>query len=92
MAESLHLTKVPQATLDYGSDWTAWLGEDTISESTWQIEPAGLIAEEESDDGKITVIWATGGTVGITYKMVNDITTVEGRRDQRAIYLTIVPP
>lgn len=90
MAESLHLTKYPTATLDYGVDWTAWLGEDTISESTWLIEPAGLINESETDDGSITEIWLSGGAVGTTYGVINDISTIEGRRDQRSIYITII--
>ena len=57
--------KDPDADLDYGFDWTAWLGAtDTITESTWLVPSAsGLTAHSPSisTDGKVTSVWLKSG-------------------------------
>jgi len=56
--------KDPNADLDYGFDWTAWLGAtDTITESTWTVPAgSGLTAHSPSisPDGKVTCVWLEG--------------------------------
>lgn len=87
--QSPYFTKDPDAELDYGIDWTAWLVEDdTIATSDW-IVPDDLEKSNPSiTDGKTTV-WLAGGTVGQTYAVVNRITTAQGRTDDRTLFLVI---
>jgi len=83
--------KDPEATLDYTVDWSAWLGDDTITGSTWDVpsgieQPSGKPAHH--DDAKAT-IWLEGGTPGETYKVTNRITTAAGRIDDRSIRIVV---
>src|SRR5207237_8913736 len=43
-----HVTKDPNADLDYQFDWTAWLGTDTISTSTWSAPIGSQITTHDS--------------------------------------------
>lgn len=76
--------KDPDARLDYGVDWTAWLNGDTITASEW-IVAAGLTADTPADDGEIATIWLSGGTAGTDYEATSRITTAAGRIDDRTI-------
>lgn len=86
----MRFTKDPNATLDYTVDWAAWLDDigDTISVSTWVI-PTGLTLVSQSNTTKKAVAFISGGVVGTTYVVVNRITTVGGRIDDRTIELLI---
>ena len=78
----------PNAKLDYGFDWTAWLASDeTISTSTWD---TGVLTSSSPQitGNKITSVFVEGGTVGTSYKIVNTITTSVGRIDSRTIRLS----
>ncbi len=81
--------KDPDAVLDYGVDWTAWLGSDTILTSAWAVTPTGLAAERGSNTTKTTTIWLRGGTLGQAYDVVNRITTTGGRTDDRSLKVII---
>lgn len=77
----------PNAKLDYGFDWTAWLASDeTISISTWTTDT--LTNSSPQIAGKITSVFVEGGVVGTSYKIVNTITTSVGRVDSRTIKLS----
>lgn len=82
-------TKDPAAVLDYGVDWSAWLGTDTISSSTWTV-PAGLTQSAATNDTTSTTVWLSGGTVGQRYSVVNRIVTTGGRTDERTIRIVVV--
>jgi len=81
-------TKDPNSILDYGFNWTKWLDGDILNSNTW-IVPAGITEVSNSYSGQITVIWLSGGTLGEVYKIVNRITTVGGRTDDRTLVLKI---
>lgn len=77
----------PDAKLDYGCDWSAWLADgETITDSKW-IVPDGLTGDDASHDDTTTVVWITGGTAGQRYPLTNRVTTSEGRIDDRTITL-----
>jgi len=77
----------PNAKLDYGFDWTAWLASDeTISTSTWTTDV--LTSSSPQITGKVTSVFVEGGVVGTSYKIVNTITTSVGRIDSRTIRLS----
>jgi hypothetical protein len=80
--------KDPSAKIDTGWDWSAWLGTDTITASSWTV-PTGLTSVDESNTTTTTTIWLTGGTHGQDYSLVNQITTAGGRIDQRTIKVQV---
>jgi len=86
-----HVTKDPDAVLDYGFDWSAWLttsGNDTIATSTWIVD-AGLVKGITGNTTTTTTVWLSGGTSGITYKAVNRIVTTGGRTNDRTLYVAV---
>lgn len=89
MAEFVH---DPDADLDYGHDWSSWLGTDTITTSTWSITKVAPnstgdtppVLSASTHDTTTTTIWVDGGTVGKTYTLTNHIITAAGREDDRS--------
>lgn len=83
------LIKDPDADLDYGIDWTDWLGDDEIVQSTWAA-PDGITADRPGHAGGLTTVWIRGGEVGQAYRVINRIITAAGRTDDRSINLRIL--
>lgn len=81
--------KTPDEILDYGWDWTSWLGGDTIQASLWVVD-TGLTLPAQGNDGVSTALWASAGVLGTRYKCANRITTVGGRTAARTFYIEIV--
>ena len=78
----------PTAKLDYGFDWktNGWLDEgETISISAWDV--GNLIASSAQNTGTVTSVFVEGAVVGVSYKLINSITTSVGRKDSRTIKL-----
>ena len=81
--------KSPVAKLDYSVDWSDWLADgETISEHDWTV-PTGLTEVSASELGGVCTVWLSGGTVGTTYSVRNEITTSAGREDARTIKITV---
>ena len=80
--------KDPNATLDYNVNWLPYLGTDTIATSTWTV-PVGLTLVTHTQTAATTTAWLSGGTVGTRYALLNRITTVGGRTDDRTIYVKV---
>ncbi len=80
--------KDPDGVEDFGFDWSAWLGVDTISNSIW-IVPADISKESDSNTTTTTTIWLSGGTSGSHYNLTNRITTVGGRTEDRTGVLKV---
>ena len=82
--------KDPQANKDYGLDWSALLAEgETLSQSEWAVEPAGLVVGAGSIVGNVCVVWLSGGTDGTAYKVTNTITTSRGLIDERTVTIKV---
>jgi len=81
----------PAAVLDYAVDWTAGLGSDTITASSWVVG-AGITQTTPAPSFTTTkaTIWLTGGTVGSTYRITNHITTAGGRQDERSFTVQVI--
>ncbi len=90
MAEkSRTFRKDPDATLDYGFDWSDWLqAGETISTSVWTVG-TGLTEGEDEMSTSITKIWLSGGTAGETYTVSNKITTDQSRTDERSFEIIV---
>ncbi len=80
--------KDSDAVLDYEIDYAAWLGDDTIATSTWDV-PTGLIKDSDTNTTTTTTIWLSGGTVGEIYRVTNHIVTAGGREDDRTIKIRV---
>ena len=76
--------KDPNSRLDYGFNWEDWLNGDTIYSSSWTV-PSGLTELSNNHNNTITWIWLSGGTAGAVYKVINRITTVGGRTDDKTL-------
>lgn len=85
---SQEFIKDPNAVLDYQIDWSTWLGADTIATSTWTV-PTGLTKDSDTSTTTTATIWLSGGTSGVTYRIVNHIVTAAGREDDRSIYIRV---
>jgi hypothetical protein len=83
-------SKDPDASLDYGFDWSEWLASgDTIATSTWISTPVGLTIYDTAFGDDATLCWISGGTDGTTYLVTNRITTLDGRIEDRTFELVV---
>jgi hypothetical protein len=80
--------KDPSDVLDYGMDWSAWLGVDTIATSVWTVE-AGITEDSETETATTTTIWVSGGTADTEYTLSNLITTAGARTCERSIIIQV---
>ena len=96
MANNQYL-KDPSAVLDYVFDWTGWLATgETIAVDSETGEKlititadTGITVDSSTElDGKI-IVWLSGGTAGINYKVACKITTSAGRTDERTIWIKV---
>ena len=90
---SFHLTD-PAAVLDYSIDWGAqYLAEfELLATSDWSlapVEPGGLGVAGSSFEPRISTVTVQGGIAGHIYRIVNRISTVEGRVDERSITIRV---
>lgn len=82
-------TKDPDATLDYGFDWSDWLADgEVISDSDWTVTE-GITEDSATLTTTQTMIWLSGGTEGTRYTITNTITTSAGRIDDRSFFVDI---
>lgn len=89
MANTKIQRKDPGAKKDYRKDWSQWLDEgDVIETSTWTV-PDELEHVTDSHDDTSATIWLAGGTLGASYTVTNHIVTADGREDDSSFYFTI---
>lgn len=82
--------KDPDAVLDYKVDWTAWLGDDTLTSSTFTASSDDLTLTLESNDETTATVWISGGVLRARYKVTHHITTSEGREEDRTFTVLMV--
>jgi len=80
--------KDPSDQMDYGFDWSDWLGSDTITASAWTV-PTGITNFSTSNTTTTSTIWLTGGTHQTDYLITNQITTAGGRIKQRSFKIMV---
>lgn len=83
--------KDPDSTLDYAFDWSAWLpATDKIIASSFVVD-SGITSEPggETFSDTVTRLYLSGGVAGQNYKVVNTITTEQGRIDERTIEIRV---
>ncbi len=80
--------KDPAAALDYAIDWAAIAGASSLSGSDWTVEPAhddGLVVVAEAVSGPRCAATVEGGRPGIVYRLTNQVSWSDGRRDVRSL-------
>jgi hypothetical protein len=88
-------THDPDEFLDYSIDWSARLGSDTVSTSTWAYsgtpDTTPLILSSPTIDsaGEITTTWIDNGTNGTDYSVVNHVTTAGGRLMDQTVNIRV---
>lgn len=81
--------KTAAELLDYGWDWSSWLGVDTLLSSAWIVD-AGITVSGQSNDESSTKLWLSGGDLAIRYRITNRVTTLAGRTAERSFWVRIV--
>lgn len=87
--------KDPDEVKDYRVEWSDGLDGDTIASSSWSIgvadEAVGHELEVDSDSfaASSTTVWLSGGTTGLTYRLLNRITTAGGRTLDQTVKLVV---
>lgn len=80
--------KDPDEVLDYQIDWSARLGDDTISTSTW-IVPSGITKTSDSKTDATATIWLSGGALGGAYDFTNRVVTAGGRTMDQSVRVKV---
>ena len=81
----------PDSDLDYTWDWSRWLPDmDTIDDAEIIITVPGSVESHTTSHTDTTVTtWLRDALPMRTIEVVARITTVQGRVDERPIYLTV---
>lgn len=84
----------PQELLDWDCDWENDLGVDTILSSTWRFDSqnadGALSKSSPSATNTVAKIWLTGGTPGVTYRLINTIVTTASRTFERTVQIRVI--
>jgi hypothetical protein len=86
----VNFIKDPSAKKDYMLDWAAWLGDDTITTSTWTV-PTGITKDSDTKTATTTTVWLSGGVLNAEYIITNLIETVGGRKEPRSFTVLMRP-
>ena len=74
----------PGESLDFAFDWSLWLAEgDSISTRQWTIEPTGPTLTGATS----ATVKVSGCTLGIVYRLAEDVVTANGVSGKRSITL-----
>lgn len=84
---NLHI-KDPQARIDHGIDWSAYLATQSIVASLWTVSPSergGLAIEQSAFEAQRSSARLAGGVAGRLYRVTNRVTLSDGQVDERSI-------
>lgn len=81
-------SKDPAATLDYSQDWSQWLNSgDAIASSSWS--SPGLTQVTDAFTTSSTTVWLSGGILGQTCRVVNQVVTTGGLTAERTMHIVV---
>lgn len=81
--------KTPVALLDWAFDWSNWLLQGESIQTYELTISDGLTVQSDSNDAQHVVVWLSDGSVGETYKVTCQVTTDQGRIDERACQIVV---
>ncbi|MBO9524692.1 MAG: hypothetical protein J7517_00990 [Sphingobium yanoikuyae] len=80
--------KDPQARIDHGIDWSAYLAGQVIVASAWSVAPVeagGMTVEANAFEAQRSSVRLGGGIAGHVYRLTNRVTLSDGQVDERSI-------
>lgn len=87
--------KDPGGVIEHAVDWDAgYLAGRTISQSSWQVEPAGLtpnalaLGSARLEGGR-AAITLSGGAAGSVYRVSNRVMLSDGSSDERTLVVRV---
>lgn len=81
--------KDPAAVLDYQVSWASWVSDgEQITSSSWTVQ-TGITKDSDTSTATTATVWLSGGTLGQSYTATNQITTNQGRTDERTIQIVV---
>jgi hypothetical protein len=89
MAISNTFTKDPNATLDYGFDWSQWLDAGESISSYTVTTGCGITNIYNTNTSGSVIVWLSGGTPGERYTVACLIETNRARIDERSIKVDV---
>lgn len=84
-----YVLKSPNGVYNFTFDWSDLIGTATINTSTWVSTPSGLTMGTTSINGQTTTAYASSGTAGVNYSVVNRITTDAGATEEKSFDLKV---
>jgi hypothetical protein len=81
--------KDPAARLDYAIDWSAVAGSGGLAQSSWVVEPEGLVVAVAAWSGARSAATLEGGVAGRVYRVTNQVTLGDGRVDARTLAVRV---
>ena len=89
---TIEIAKDAAEDADWTIDWTTkGLGADTIASFTFDVFPAGLVADRPAHAATTTTLWLSGGTPGATYRVEVVATTAGGRKIPETLVVFVEP-
>jgi uncharacterized phiE125 gp8 family phage protein len=83
-------SKRPAEVRIYTHDWSGFLGEDTISTSTWAVADAAIVIDSDTNDDTTATVTVSGGTAGTIAQLTNTIVTSLGETEIETFLLPVV--
>lgn len=83
------MQKDPASHLDYRFDWSAWMSEGDAISSVMVTAAPGLIETAETHDDTTVTVWLAGGEARTDYTVTCQITTTDGRTDERSLKIQV---
>ncbi|CAM5536414.1 hypothetical protein ACFSUK_30935 [Sphingobium scionense] len=80
--------KDPQARIDHGIDWSAYLAGQSLTGSVWTVvplEPGGMAIDQHGFEPQRSSVRVSGGIAGHVYRLTNRVTLSDGQVDERSI-------
>jgi hypothetical protein len=82
--------KDPGGVIEHAVDWDAgYLAGRSITQSVWQVSPAGLTLAGASLAGGRALITLSAGAAGQLYRVSNRVTLSDGSSDERTLVVRV---
>ncbi|SEI85545.1 hypothetical protein SAMN05518849_1011122 [Sphingobium sp. AP50] len=84
--------KDPDARIDHGVDWSAYLAGQSLVASGWTVAPVetgGLVVEASAFEAQRSSARLSGGVIGHVYRLTNRVTLSDGQVDERTLTIRV---
>lgn len=81
--------KDPNATLDFGFNWSEWLEGNESIYSYVITAASGITKVSDTNTTGSVIVWLSSGSPGVRYSIACRITTTGSRVDERTIKIDV---